>query len=124
MWFLNLFIVLEPSLNIECVYVFFFICIKRRKKKGEVRPLQKKVPTNTKKKKEKSLFDRILFTIVCILVFCGTLLTRFCGFWSLKVPHSLGIVLEYIRVRQENLSEKFEWKKAQVVRLIEGKSRF
>ena len=105
-----------------CVRVF--ICIKRRKKNEKLGHYERKCRPIQKKKKEKSLFDRILFTIVCILVFCGTLLTRFAGFWSLKVPHSLGIVLEYIRVRRENLSEKLEWKKARVVRLIEGKSRF
>ena len=50
---MNLFIVLEPSLNIECEYVFLFASSVEKKKKREVRPLQKKVPTITKKKKEK-----------------------------------------------------------------------
>ena len=76
-----------------------------------------------KKKKRESLFDRVPLTIVFILCVLRNALNTFCGFWSLKVPHSLGIVLEYIGVRRENLSEKFEWKKARVVRLIEGKSQ-
>ena len=80
MWFLNLFIVLEPSLNIECVTCFSFAS-SVGKKKGKVRPFQKKkVPAITKKKKRESLYDRVLFTIVFVLVFCGTLLTHFAGF--------------------------------------------
>ena len=82
------------------------------KKKKEVRLIQKNMAGDYKKKKRESLFDRVPLTIVFILRVLQNALNTFCGFWSLKVPHSLGIVLEYIRVRRENLSKKFEWKKA------------
>ena len=66
MWFLNLFIVLEPSLNIECEFVFLFVS-SVEKKKREVRPFQKKVPAITKKKEK-----------ACRIEYCSPLFLFFC----------------------------------------------
>ena len=49
--FLNLFIVLEPLLNFKCVYVSLFAS-SVEKKRRKVRPIQKKLPTISKKKLE------------------------------------------------------------------------
>ena len=59
MWFLNLFIVLEPSLNIECVTCFSFASSVEKKKKKEGSAITKELPAIYKKKKkeEESLFD-------------------------------------------------------------------
>ena len=64
------------------MFLFASSVEKKKKKKRKFGHYKKKLPTIYKKKKkeEKSLFDRVLFTIVFILVFCGTLLTRFAGF--------------------------------------------
>ena len=105
-WFLNLFIVLEPLLNFKCVYVSLFASSVEKKKGGKFRPIQKKLPTITINKREKKNM-RFVFLLVLelsVIVFVlGSLillsLSNFClGFRIVDSYYCFCVDLEFLNL--------------------------